>query len=87
MKFGIYMILNEIIKAGHTSAQTRYLRYDSICDIWLFRQDYNINDVILQENETIGAKYTSADEILGMIKNKEFLSFDYIEDFFEKARL
>ena len=53
----------------------------------MFRQDHNINDVILQENETIGAKYASVDEIFEMIKNKEFLDFDYIEDFFEKARL
>ena len=64
-----------------------YLRNDSICDIWLFRQDHDINDVTLQENETIDAKYASADEIHGMIKNKEFLGFDYIEDLFEKARL
>jgi len=64
-----------------------YLRYDSICDIWLFRQNHNINDVTLQENETIDAKYVSTDEIHGMIKNKEFLGFDYIEDLFEKARL
>jgi len=59
-----------------------YIRYDSICDIWLFRQDHDINDVILQENETIGAKCASAGEIREMIRNKEFLDFDYIEDLF-----
>jgi len=55
---------------------------NSICDIWLFRQDFDLRDVVLQENETIDAKYATVDEIRRMIKNGEFISFHYIEDLF-----
>ena len=59
---------------------------NSISDIWLFRQDFNINDVVLQENETIDAKYATMDEIGKMINSGEFIAFHYIEDFFEKVK-
>lgn len=60
-------------------------REDNICDVWLFRQDFDINDVVLQENETVDAKYASKDEIRRMIKTGEFIAFHYIEDLFERT--
>ena len=59
---------------------------DSICDIWLFKQDFNIDEVRLQENETTDAKYATAVEIQTMIDNGEFIAFHYINDLFEKAK-
>ena len=59
---------------------------DTICDVWLFRQDFNICDIVLQENETTAAKYATTDEIRKMIRNNEFIGFHYIEDLFEKAK-
>ena len=38
-------------------------RENDFCDVWLFRQDFDIRDIILQENETIDAKYATAYEI------------------------
>jgi 8-oxo-dGTP pyrophosphatase MutT (NUDIX family) len=61
-------------------------RDNSICDVWVFRQNYDILNVILQENETTDAKYATADEIRRMIKNDEFIAFHYIEDLFEKVK-
>jgi 8-oxo-dGTP pyrophosphatase MutT (NUDIX family) len=61
-------------------------RENDISDVWLFRQDFNISDVILQEYETTDAKYATAEEIRQMIENGEFIAFHYIEDLFEKAR-
>ena len=58
---------------------------NDICDVWLFKQDFDINDVVLQENETTAAKYAAPEEIRRMIKNDEFIGFRYIEDLFEKA--
>jgi len=55
---------------------------NDICDIWLFRQDFNLEDVTLQENETVDAKYASADEIRRMIAGGEFYAYDYMENLF-----
>lgn len=60
-------------------------REDSICDVWLFKQDFDISDVVLQENETTDAKYAATDKIRRMINDGEFIAFHYIEELFEKA--
>ena len=60
------------------------MRRSAIWDIWLFRQDFDLRDVVLQENETIDAKYATKDEINNMIHNGEFVIIDYnIEDLLE----
>jgi len=46
---------------------------DAFFDVWLFKQDFDINDVVLQENETVDAKYATLDEIRSMIDNGEFI--------------
>ncbi|MCL1849410.1 MAG: NUDIX domain-containing protein [Clostridiales bacterium] len=53
---------------------------EDICDIWLFKQDFNIDDVVLQEYETIDAKYATADEIRAMLRSGEFSPFHYFLD-------
>ena len=55
-------------------------RESDICDIWVFKQDFDINEVILQENETTDAKYVTAEEIRKMITNGDFIAFQYIEE-------
>ena len=62
-------------------------RDDSICDVWLFRQEFNINDVILQENETTDAKYALPDEIRAMVSAEDFIAFHYIEDLFKITKV
>ena len=56
---------------------------DYFFDIWLFRQDFDIDDVVLQENETVDAKYASVDEIREMVKNGEFVPIDHDFEFLE----
>jgi len=41
-------------------------------DVWLFRQDFGMKNVVLQKGETTDAKYVSAGEIRTMICNNEF---------------
>jgi len=48
-------------------------REDSFCDVWLFEQDFDINDVVLQENETVDAKYATLGEISKMLSADEFV--------------
>ena len=61
-------------------------RDDSICDVWLFRQDFDIRNVVLQENETTDAKYATVDDIRRMIGDGVFIAFHYIEELFQKAK-
>ena len=52
-------------------------------DVWLFRQDVDIKDVILQPEETCDAMWASKDEILELIKQNKFIPFPYIDEFFK----
>lgn len=56
-------------------------REDSFVDIWLFKQDFDVNDVIYQAKETCGAKYATMDEIVAMTMDGTFVPFSYLEDF------
>ena len=50
------------------------ISWDSFFDVWLFEQDFDLADVVLQENETVDAKYATLDEIEQMIRNDEFIT-------------
>ena len=63
-----------------------FVDYSAICDVWLFRQDFDIRDVMLQENETIDAKYASEDEIRRMIARGEFFEQNFTEEIFAAAK-
>lgn len=53
-------------------------------DVWLFRQDFDINDVVMQPGETCDAMWASADIIKNMIAMEEFSeSFEYIDEIFK----
>ena len=48
---------------------------DSFCDIWLFRQDFDVSAVVLQEGETTAAMAASREQILQMEREGEFVPF------------
>ena len=55
-------------------------------DVWLFRQDIDIANVVFQQGETCDAKWASADEILSMIADGTFVpAADYAEQLFKEA--
>jgi len=61
--------------------------FHNIVNVWMFRDDFDISDVVLQEGETCDAKWASQDEINRMIVSGEFIPVEYIEylyDMFEK---
>ena len=55
-------------------------------DVWVFIQDFDINDVVLQPGETVDAKFATMEEILEMHRNGEFFPDDFFEELFEKSR-
>jgi len=53
--------------------------YRAFFDIWLFRQDFNIKDVILQDGENTDAKYASIEKIRQMVASGEFHNSSTLE--------
>ena len=48
-------------------------------DVWFFRQDADIRDVVLQEGETCDARYASIEEILALQESGEMVSYPAFE--------
>lgn len=69
----------------------RYIAWDdAIIDVWLFRQNININEVVLQPMETNGVMWATNEVIKQLIKNEEFLNshrVPYIENLFQICEL
>lgn len=61
-------------------------REDNFCDIWLFRQDFALSDVVFQPNETCGACFASEAEIRRMQDNGSLVPFSYLEELFALAK-
>lgn len=61
-----------------------YKRKNNFCDIWLFRQNFDLEDITLQEGETVDAKWATQDEIMKMVQTGEFISFAYLAEFFKR---
>jgi len=52
-------------------------------DVWLVRQNIDINDLKLQYDEVAAAKWATEDDIKEMLQQGEFIAFDYLEEIFE----
>jgi len=46
---------------------------EMILDVWFFRQDIDINDVVYQSNETDGAMWATKEDILQLVDDDSFL--------------
>ena len=55
-----------------------------ICDVWLFRQDVSLRDVVLQEGETCDVKYATPEEIKEMMEQGDFVLQSYIGALFDQ---
>ena len=52
-------------------------------DVWLVRQNVNIEDLKLQYEEVADAKWASEKEIKQMVHDGEFIAFNYLDKVFE----
>jgi len=50
-------------------------------DNWLFRYDFDLSDVVLQEGETIDVRAASWNEISEMMERGEFINRDVVPEF------
>lgn len=62
-------------------------RSDSFKDVWLFRQDFDLADVILQPGETTDKMYADRETILRMYRAGEFVPQPYLEELLEKVQI
>ena len=70
-------------KNGKVIASFR--REDNFLDLWLFQQEFDLKDVVLQLGETTDKMYADKDAILRMVENGEFVPFFYLRTLFEAA--
>ena len=61
----------------------RYSREHYICDVWLFEQDFDLNDIVLQEGETCGAMYASPEKLRELVNADCFVPFEELEGILE----
>ena len=61
----------------------RYSREHYICDVWLFEQDFDLNDVVFQEGETCGAMYASPEKLRELVNADCFVPFEELEGILE----
>jgi inorganic pyrophosphatase len=58
-----------------------YQRGNAFYDNWLFYQEFNLNDVVLQDDETIDARAASWHVISDMMENSEYIGRDVFCEF------
>lgn len=51
-------------------------------EVWLFKQNIDIDMVVLQTNETCNAVWATKEQIKTKIKSGEFINYDYIDKLF-----
>lgn len=62
-------------------------RMDFFRDVWLFRQDFDLNAVRLQPGETADKMYADKETILRLLQESRFVPYDYVLRLFHAAGL
>ncbi len=64
----------------------RYSGLSFHCDVWLFRQEFELEKVQLLEGETCEAMAADREKIRELIENNEFVPYEYIEKFLDMKK-
>jgi len=59
----------------------QYSGPDNHVDVWLFRQDFDLADVTLQEGETCGKRLSTPEEVLAGYRDGTVVPYQYLEDY------
>lgn len=65
----------------------RLKREDSFLDVWSFRGNFSLEDVVLQPGETCGKRLVTAEEILQYDEEGTLVPFSYLRSLFAKQGL
>ena len=61
-------------------------RKDNFADVWLFRTEFDLRDVVLQEGETCDVMKADENTVREMLGSGEFFPFAYLDEFFDAVR-
>lgn len=64
-----------------------FRRDNNFVDVWLFQQDFNLDDVVLQEGETCGKMYANADKIKELGNNGLFVPYTYLQQLLDMQKV
>ncbi|HIX91711.1 MAG TPA: NUDIX domain-containing protein [Firmicutes bacterium] len=56
-----------------------FITRDTFVDVWLFLQDFSLDDIVLQEGETCGARYVVSDELRALSERGELVPYRYLD--------
>jgi 8-oxo-dGTP diphosphatase len=69
---------------GKAEVAFTLIREVSICDVWLIRQDFSIEECTLQKEEVSEVKWAYSQEIKDLVKQGIFHNYQYLNDLFLK---
>lgn len=61
-------------------------RKDNFADVWLFRTEFDLSNVVLQEGETCDVMKADENTVREMIGKGEFCPYAYLDEFFDAVR-
>ncbi len=66
--------------------------FPDFADVWVFKQNFDIEEVILQPEETCDARWVTKDRIIQMLSNNEFIiwggeKFELLDKLFEFCKV
>ena len=66
-----------VLQRENAELITKYCGDNLIADKWLFQQNFNLDDIVLQDGETCDAHACTLDDMLTLIKNNEMQEYIY----------
>ena len=71
----------------HTYCREKLHGQQDFCDVWFFKKDFDLSDVVLQEGETCDAMWATREKIMEMLEKGHFVPMiDYIDLVFNFAK-
>ena len=62
-----------------------FRRSDNFVDVWLFCQDFDLDDVVLQAGETCDKMYATRGQIEEMAREGRFVPYSYLTELLDLA--
>ena len=75
------------IEADMCNAEVTFTlrRKDSFCDVWVLRQDANLDRCRMQPAEVSAVKWASAEQITDMVGKGQFFPYSYLGELFDRV--
>ena len=75
-----------IADRNHGKCVISFKREECFVDVWLFKQDFNLDDVVLQKGETCDKMYANAEKIRELNNSGMFVPYSYLQQLLDMTR-